>query len=96
MIIIESFEGASCLNYRCSGKYKSFERTNFNYYNLVYNRSNSPRIYSSEHTGVLERKVRENIEIDFKERPKFNSLNSLVATSTLEMGIDVGSLDSAN
>ena len=91
----ESFEGASCLNYRCSGKYKSFERTNFNYYNLVYNRSNSPRIYSSEHTGVLERKVRENIEIDFKERPKFNSLNSLVATSTLEMGIDVGSLDSA-
>ena len=91
----QSFEGASCLNYRCSGKYKSFERTNFNYYNLVYNRSNSPRIYSSEHTGVLERKVRENIEIDFKERPKFNSLNSLVATSTLEMGIDVGSLDSA-
>jgi DEAD/DEAH box helicase domain-containing protein len=91
----QSFEGASCLNYRCSGKYESFERTNFNYYNLVYNRSNSPRIYSSEHTGVLERKVRENIEIDFKERPKFNSLNSLVATSTLEMGIDVGSLDSA-
>ena len=89
-----SFEGGSCLNYRCAGKYKSFERTNFNYYNLVYNRSNSPRIYSSEHTGVLERKVRENIEIDFKERPKFNSLNSLVATSTLEMGIDVGSLDS--
>ena len=91
----QSFEGASCLNYRCSGKYESFERTNFNYYNLVYNRSNSPRIYSSEHTGVLERKVSENIEIDFKERPKFNSLNSLVATSTLEMGIDVGSLDSA-
>ena len=90
----ESFEGGSCINYRCSGKYKSFERTNFNYYNLVYNRSNSPRIYSSEHTGVLERKVRENIEIDFKERPRFNSLNSLVATSTLEMGIDVGSLDS--
>ena len=90
-----SFEEGSCLNYKCSGHYKSFERTNFNYYNLVYNRTNSPRIYSSEHTGVLERKVRENIEIDFKERPKYNSLNSLVATSTLEMGIDVGSLDSA-
>lgn len=90
-----AFEEGSCLNYKCSGYYKSFERTNFNYYNLVYNRTNSPRIYSSEHTGVLERKVRENIEIDFKERPKYNSLNSLVATSTLEMGIDVGSLDSA-
>jgi len=90
-----SFEEGSCLNYKCSGHYISFERTNLNYYNLVYNRTNSPRIYSSEHTGVLERKVRENIEIDFKERPKYNSLNSLVATSTLEMGIDVGSLDSA-
>lgn len=89
------FESASCLNYRCPGSYHPFERTNFNYYNLVYNRSHSPRIYSSEHTGVLERKVRENIEFDFKERPKHNSLNSLVATSTLEMGIDVGSLDSA-
>ena len=89
------FQNSKCLNYRCSGSYKEYKRTNFNYYNLVYNRENSPRIYSSEHTGVLERKDRENIEIDFKERPKYNSLNSLVATSTLEMGIDVGSLDSA-
>ena len=88
-------EGASCINYRCSGKYKKIEERNFNYYNLVYNRENSPRIYASEHTGVLDRKVREKTEYDFKERPKYNSLNTLIATSTLEMGIDVGSLNTA-
>jgi len=43
----------------------------------------------------LERKDRELKERDFKERPKFNSLNALVATSTLEMGIDIGDLNSA-
>jgi DEAD/DEAH box helicase domain-containing protein len=62
---------------------------------LVYNRNLSPRIYASEHTGILERKDRENKEIDFKERPKYNSLNTIVATSTLEMGIDIGTLNTA-
>jgi DEAD/DEAH box helicase domain-containing protein len=83
----------SCLAYRCSGHYTKSESEKLNYYNLVYNRTNSPRIYAAEHTGVLERKDRENTEYDFKQRPKYNSLNTLVATSTLEMGIDVGSLN---
>ncbi|WP_418639544.1 DEAD/DEAH box helicase [Winogradskyella sp.] len=88
-------EGVSCMSYRCPGNYTKSNTKQFNYYNLVYNRDNSPRIYASEHTGVLERGVREKTEYDFKERPKYNSLNTLVATSTLEMGIDVGSLNSA-
>lgn len=88
-------EGVSCMNYRCSGHYLKSNIKEYNYYNLVYNRDNSPRIYASEHTGVLERGVREQTEYDFKERPKYNSLNTLVATSTLEMGIDVGSLNAA-
>ena len=88
-------EGVSCINYRCSGHYSKSNVKQFNYYNLVYNRENSPRIYASEHTGVLERGVREKTEYDFKVRPKYNSLNTLVATSTLEMGIDVGSLNAA-
>jgi DEAD/DEAH box helicase domain-containing protein len=88
-------EGAACINYRCPGTYVKASKSEFNYYNLIYNRENSPRIYASEHTGVLDRKVREQTEYDFKERPKYNSLNTLVATSTLEMGIDVGSLNAA-
>jgi DEAD/DEAH box helicase domain-containing protein len=85
-----------CLDYTCgSGIYQLKPRPRPNYYQLVYNRNRSPRIYAAEHTGLLERKDRENKEIDFKERPRFNSLNAIVATSTLEMGIDIGTLNTA-
>jgi len=84
-----------CLDYTCSGTYSLKRKSKPNYYQLVYNRNLSPRIYASEHTGILERKDRENKEIDFKERPRYNSLNTIVATSTLEMGIDIGTLNSA-
>ncbi len=85
-----------CLDYTCGkGIYTLRPITKPNYYQLVYNRNRSPRIYATEHTGILERRDRENKEIDFKERPNFNSLNTIVATSTLEMGIDIGSLNTA-
>jgi len=84
-----------CLDYSCSGTYSQLEKSKPNYYQLVYNRNYSPRIYATEHTGILERKDREIKEIDFKERPRFNSLNTIVSTSTLEMGIDIGTLNTA-
>lgn len=87
--------GSKCLAYTCTGTYSQTEASKPNYYQLVYNRNLSPRIYASEHTGILERKDRENKEIDFKERPRYNSLNTIVATSTLEMGIDIGTLNTA-
>jgi len=88
--------GGKCLNYRCEGTYAvNHENNRNNYYQLVYNRNRSPRIYAADHTGLLERKQRELLEIDFKTRPKFNSKNAMVATSTLEMGIDIGSLNTA-
>lgn len=82
-----------CLDYRCSGTYSEKQNNQFNYYQQVYNRRRSPRIYASEHTGLLPRQFREEVEHDFKERPAFNSLNALVATSTLEMGINIGTLN---
>ena len=86
---------SKCLDYTCVSSYSQKQKTKPNYYQLVYNRNLSPRIYATEHTGILERKDRENKEIDFKERPRYNSLNTIVATSTLEMGIDIGTLNSA-
>ena len=66
--------GGSCLNYRCSGIYEiSRNEPLANYYQSVYNRRRSPRIYAADHTGLLERKLREILENDFKNRPKFNS-----------------------
>lgn len=95
----QGIEGGKCLMYKCSGTYTSTSKVETveepNYYQLVYNRTRSPRIYAAEHTGLLERKTRELLEKDFKERPKFNSKNVMVATSTLEMGIDIGTLNTA-
>ncbi len=86
--------GGSCLIYRCTGTYApKTVKAAPNYYQLVYNRKRSPRIYAAEHTGLLQRKDREVLEEDFKYRNRFNSKNAMVATSTLEMGIDIGSLN---
>lgn len=93
---VEALEDAFCLQYRCTGGYKLQKNASTNnYYQEVYNRQRSPRIYATEHTGLLERRDREKKENDFKERPRYNSLNVLIATSTLEMGIDIGDLDMA-
>lgn len=84
---------SSCIINRCTGAYTVEEAIDSNYYQQIYRRERTPRIYSHEHTGLLDRKLRESIEVDFKERPEVNSINSLVATSTLEMGIDIGDLN---
>lgn len=86
-------EGTHCLDYRCEGTYDQDERPELNYYQQVYNRNISPRVYAKEHTGLLERSEREALEKDFKEHPHSNSVNVLSATSTLEMGIDIGDLN---
>lgn len=90
----EHLAGAACLSFRCVGHYqKEVTEDNDNYYKQVYNRQRSPRIYATEHTGLLERIDRERKEYSFKQRPFLNSLNALVATSTLEMGINIGDLN---
>lgn len=89
-----NLEGAACIAFRCQGHYVLLqEETAESYYRQVYNRQRSPRIYATEHTGILERIDRERKEYSFKQRPFFNSLNALVATSTLEMGINIGDLN---
>lgn len=90
----ELAEDTRCLDYKCSaGVYSEEINPELNYYQQVYNRSKSPRVYAREHTGLLERGDREKLEKDFKEHPHSNSVNVLTATSTLEMGIDIGDLN---
>lgn len=91
----ELIKKGACLSYRCTGHYEKDEKIQSNYYKAVYNRNRTPRIYAAEHTGLLAREDREELEFDFKTRPNFNSTNALVATSTLEMGIDIGDLNTA-
>ncbi|MFW5871557.1 MAG: DEAD/DEAH box helicase, partial [bacterium] len=89
-------QSAKCINYRCKGEYEEIKMgDDFNYYRQVYNRQRTPRIYAADHTGLLERRKREEIESSFKKRQSFRDYNVLVATSTLEMGIDIGDLNIA-
>ena len=86
-------EGTHCLNYKCTGTYSEESKPELNYYLQVYNRNLSPRVHAHEHTGLLEREVREKLEHDFKLHPHIISINVIMATSTLEIGIDIGDLN---
>ena len=60
-----------------------------------FGRADLRRVYSAEHTGLLDREQREELEIRFKQRdPKPWYENLLSATPTLEMGVDIGDLSS--
>lgn len=87
-------EGMACLQHRCTGVYTTKENV-FDYYRMVYNRGRALRIFAKDHTGLIDRDKREKLERDFKLRPTYQSTNVLVATSTLEMGIDIGDLNIA-
>lgn len=93
-------EGTHCLDFKCDkGIYEEGASMADNYYRQVYDRESSPRIYAHEHTGLLDRDVREKIEHEFKDhtdengKPLPHAINILTATSTLEMGIDIGDLN---
>ena len=58
-----------------------------------FERGDLRRVMAAEHTGLLERKEREALEIRFKDKhPKPWFENLLSATPTLEMGVDIGDL----
>jgi DEAD/DEAH box helicase domain-containing protein len=62
------------------------------YYKRFYERGELGRLWSREHTGLLTREAREDLEIEFKDRPRPDSPNLLSCTPTLEMGVDIGDL----
>ncbi len=75
--------------YKKAGKVKHWLKN-------VYLRGAVRRVITAEHTGLLERKEREELEARFNSRgnakPWYENL--LSATPTLEMGIDIGDLSS--
>jgi DEAD/DEAH box helicase domain-containing protein len=87
---------APCLRFGCNGSY-SEQEWRVDYYGKLYATGDVARIFTAEHTGLLERDERENLERQFKadaaeRRPWYPNL--LSCTPTLEMGIDIGDLSS--
>lgn len=84
-----------CTQYRCQGTFEKAPDTRQTYYGRVYRSRRLERIYSHEHTGLLDRKERERVEEEFKEGTKPGAPNLFVCTPTLELGIDIGDLSAA-
>jgi DEAD/DEAH box helicase domain-containing protein len=82
---------APCTVASCKGHFlpaaKTPVTTNWDNADLV-------RINGAEHTGLLERPVREKVELSFIKGKKSWDTNLLSATPTLEMGINIGNLSS--
>lgn len=90
------WEHRTCTHYRCKMSYyeAASPPAQHDYYRSLYRSGRVHRIFTGEHTGLLEREVREKLEIDFKTGARPDAPNLLTCTPTLEMGIDIGDLES--
>ncbi|MFH1953313.1 MAG: DEAD/DEAH box helicase [Pseudomonadota bacterium] len=88
------WEEAPCLRFNCHGRYRA-QPSEVDYYARLYAGGDVNRIFSEEHTGMLTRDEREDLEKRFQamDRQPWDP-NLLSCTPTLELGIDIGELSS--
>ena len=90
--VIDQLDGAPCLLVRCPGQLRRESRRD-NFYRDLYASKDMRRIVAREHTSLLDDVTRLKYENGFKQGQTDPSApNVLVATPTLEMGIDIGDL----
>ncbi|MFD6862988.1 DEAD/DEAH box helicase [Streptomyces diastaticus] len=63
------------------------------YYRQLYRDAEPYSVVAAEHTGVLSRKEREEVEKGFRQGVRHTDPNVLSCTPTLELGIDIGQLE---
>ncbi|MGK7913149.1 MAG: DEAD/DEAH box helicase [Synechococcus sp.] len=91
---LDSLQGSNCLTKHCTGRYQPNDNAALAYYRELYRTGQVQRIVAAEHTGLLTRPNRERLEQQFIHGHRRCDPNLLSATSTLEMGIDIGDLSS--
>lgn len=89
---VSLWEGAPCMRMRCPGSLSTVEVESTNFYRTMYQSGRIRRIVSEEHTGLLDREEREEVEARFKTGGSPVDPNILACTPTLELGIDIGDL----
>ena len=89
-----NWEGQPSMSYLSRGTYRLDQVTGQSYYRNYYRSGQVQRIFCHEHTGLLRRDTREQVEVLFKTGREADAPNLLACTPTLEMGIDVGDLSS--
>lgn len=81
-----------CFLDRCSGTLEPHPIAD-NFYREMYRDNDVRRVVAREHTSLLDDETRLRYESEFKASdPEPDAPNVLVATPTLEMGIDIGDL----
>ena len=90
---VDQLDGAPCLAAACPGHLRARPHPAESFYRSMYAGAHVRRVDSHEHTSLLDADERAAVEAGFK-RPEQapGDPNVLVATPTLEMGIDIGDL----
>ena len=90
--VVDQLEGAPCFAARCPGRLQR-AASKGGYYRRLYDEGDMRSVVAREHTSLLD----DNLRLEYENRFKASAgspdaPNVLVATPTLEMGIDIGDL----
>ncbi|OZM79674.1 DEAD/DEAH box helicase [Pseudonocardia sp. MH-G8] len=90
---VDQLDGAPCMLIRCPGRLTPGALAPENFYRRLYASPDMRRVVAREHTSLLDDETRLTYENGFKGSDTSpQAPNVLVATPTLEMGIDIGDL----
>ena len=90
---VRELDGGPCLVGRCTGRLSVEAIDPGNFYRQMYTGGQMERVIAKEHTSLVETSQRKRYEREFKDGAGEPAApNVLVATPTLEMGIDIGDL----
>jgi DEAD/DEAH box helicase domain-containing protein len=91
----EFWQAAPCVRAKCNGQLEVNDEAALDYFGKLYSNGDIVRIAAHDHTGLLARDDREQLERAFGrggEEAKPWDTNVLSCTPTLEMGINIGDL----